>query len=200
MIRWIVLLVVADIGLVLGLSFYLQPTNFSSCMKAPVAGVEGCEKADAIVVISGGNTSARTEAGIDLYLQGWADTLIFSGAAYDKSGPSNAATMKEAAVARGVPEGAIILDEEAETTQQNAEQTQQILRAQNYDDIILVTSGYHQRRASIAFSMYATDITVRNYPVVNDGDWGWWWFLTPRGWWLAGGEVVKIIATYAGAA
>jgi len=62
-----------------------------------------------------------------------------------------------------------------------------------------VTSGYHQRRASLEFNKQAESVNIRNYPVTEDNDWGWFWWATPRGWWLAGGELVKIIAYYLGA-
>ncbi|NCS83187.1 YdcF family protein, partial [Candidatus Saccharibacteria bacterium] len=128
-----------------------------------------------------------------------ADVLVFSGAAQDKSGPSNAAVMKTIAQEHGVPTSAIIIDEEAETTRQNAEKSTSLFTQNGFEDVILVTSGYHQRRASLEFAQRAETIEIRNYPLTQDNDWGWWWWMTPRGWWLAGGEAAKIIAFYLGA-
>lgn len=196
--RWLTIIAIVVIGFIVGTSVYLQPNDFMACGKQPVVDT-ACNKADAIVVVSGGDTEARTTAGITLYQQGWAHYLVFSGAAFDKSGPSNAATMMAQAQAAGVPNSAILIDEDAVNTQQNAENTQSIFQERNFTDVILVTSGYHQRRASLEFNKLADGITIRNYPVVQDDDWGWYWWLTPRGWWLAGGELVKIIAFYAGA-
>lgn len=195
--KWLIgagALVVVFIALV---TVYLQPNNFLNCETAPVAG-GACNKADAIVVVSGGDTQARTAAGIQLYKNGWADTLIFSGAAQDKSGPSNAEAMELQATQAGVPESAIVIDKDAESTTQNAENTKTILEKRGYEDVILVTSGYHQRRASLEFKKQSENIAIRNYPVTQDNDWGWFWWLTPRGWWLSGGELVKIIAFYIG--
>lgn len=185
------------VALILGLSFYLQPNDFMSCGKQPVVNSE-CAKANAIVVVSGGDTTARTAAGINLYKKGWADYLVLSGAALDKSGPSNAAAMKIQAEEAGVPAYAILVDEEAMNTQENAVNTQSIFNDRDFHDVILVTSGYHQRRASLEFNKRAGDTIIRNYPVVSDQDWGWYWWATPRGWWLAGGEVAKIIAFHLG--
>lgn len=183
---------------IVGASIYLQPNSFIGCSDVP-NNETGCGRADAIVVVSGGDTTARTQAGIDLFTKGWADTLVFSGAAQDKTGPSNAAAMKTQALNAGVPEMAILIDEDAANTQQNAQNTQSIFASNNIHDAILVTSGYHQRRASLEFNKLTDAVEIRNYPVVNDQDWSWFWWLTPRGWWLAGGEVVKVIAFYAGA-
>ena len=40
-----------------------------------------CRKADAIVVVSGGDTNARTDEAIKLYKEGWAPLIVVSGAA-----------------------------------------------------------------------------------------------------------------------
>ena len=196
--KWLFIIPVVIVGLIIWLSIYLQPNSFIGCGELPTDDGQ-CKKADAIVVVSGGDTQARTAAGITLFKNGWADALVLSGAAQDKSGPSNAAAMELQAINAGVPSEAIIIDEEAVNTQQNAENTHSIFKRNNISDVILVTSGYHQRRSSLEFNKSANDVTIRNYPVINDKDWSWYWWLTPRGWWLAGGEMVKIIAFYLGA-
>lgn len=197
--QWIITLIVLVVGLIVGITIYLQPNDFLSCRDKPVTQTS-CDKADAIVVVSGGNTNARTEAGVRLLQNGWADKIVFSGAAQDKSGPSNAAAMKKHAIGLGVSEDAIILDEMSETTQQNAERTASIFKDNDFKEVILVTSGYHQRRASLEFNKLSDGVLIRNYPLTQDGDWGWWWWMTPRGWWLAGSEIAKIIAFYLGSA
>lgn len=195
--KWLFVIPIVFIALILGATLYLQPSNFRGCSDKPLENTS-CGKADAIVVVSGGDTQARTAAGISLYKNGWADALIFSGAAYDKSGPSNADAMRSQALEAGVPAHAISVDEAAESTLQNAINTKSIFQQNNYHDVILVTSGYHQRRASLEFGKVADSVTIRNYPVTQDSDWGWYWWMTPKGWWLAGGELVKIIASYMG--
>jgi len=195
--KWLFIIPALFIALIVGISIYLQPNSFMACGEAPVSGTK-CGTADAIVVVSGGDTEGRTAAGINLYKQGWADYLVLSGAAYDKSGPSNAAAMKKQATRAGVPEAAILIDEESVNTQQNAENTQSIFKQQDFHDVILVTSGYHQRRASLEFNKRTDNVVIRNYPVISDKDWSWFWWVTPRGWWLAGGEIVKIVAFYFG--
>jgi uncharacterized SAM-binding protein YcdF (DUF218 family) len=198
MTKWLFIIPAFIAALIIGLSFYLQPNDFIGCSAQPTANTH-CDKADAIVVVSGGDTEARTAAGITLYKDGWADYLVLSGAALDKSGPSNAAAMKLQAKNAGIPDDAILIDEEAMNTQQNAENALSIFKERNFGDIILVTSGYHQRRASLEFNKRAGDTVIRNHPVVTDKDWRWYWWVTPRGWWLAGGEVAKIVAFYLGA-
>lgn len=196
MIRHLIITVVAFVAIIFGLSLYLQSDDLSKCGDKPSMAV-GCEPVDAIVAISGGDTEARTKSAIDLYKNGWAKILVFSGAAQDKTGPSNAAAMKTIAISLGVPESAIKLDEYAETTKQNAENSRTIFTELNVKKVILVTSGYHQRRAGLEFNKRTGDVKIINRPDSNDKDWSFWWWLTPNGWYLAGSELVKIVIFYA---
>lgn len=196
--KWLIIFPLIAIVAIIAIGVYLQPNDFRTCTTTPATSGE-CTKADAIVVVSGGDTIARTAAGIELYKNGWADHLIFSGAASDKTGPSNAAAMRHQAEDAGVPSNVILVDETSLNTKQNAANTKSIITEGKFHSIILVTSGYHQRRASLEFNKLADNgLVIRNYPVAQDGDWSVWWWLTPRGWWLAGGELAKIIAFYIG--
>lgn len=177
---------------------YLGPNDLRFC-SAP-SGTGNCKKADAIVVISGGDTTARTAEGIKLYKAGYASMLILSGAAADKSGPSNAQVMQQQAIDAGVPASSTLLEENSETTGQNAQNTMALVKQRGYSSIILVTSAYHQRRALLEFQRYGKGIAIRSHPVAEDKDWNRFWFLTPWGWSLAGSEIVKSIITAAGGA
>jgi uncharacterized SAM-binding protein YcdF (DUF218 family) len=133
-----VILAGAALTFFFGVGYYLSP-------QSPLS------KADVIVAISGGETQARTEEAVRLYNDGWAPNLIFSGAALDPSGPSNARTMAADARRAGVPASAIHLDETAANTRQNASGVEKIVHDEDYHSVILVTSPYHQRRAYIVF-------------------------------------------------
>jgi uncharacterized SAM-binding protein YcdF (DUF218 family) len=184
-------------SLVIGLSIYLSPNDLANCGAAPSEKAP-CQKADAIVAVSGGDTLARAREAIRLYQSGWGDKLIFSGAAQDKSGPSNAEVMRREASQAGVPDDAIITEELSATTKENAENTKRVFSDNEISSVILVTSAYHQRRAGLEFRARAGDIELRNHPVPQDKQWSSWWWATPNGWYLAIGEFVKIIAFYVG--
>lgn len=183
---------------VISLSIYLAPDDLAQCGPKPTSRKE-CLSADAIVAVSGGDTSARTKEAITLYRNGWAPKLIFSGAARDKSGPSNAEAMRREARTLGVPDQDIITEEYSETTKQNADKTQAILERNDVHSVIIVTSAYHQRRASLEFTARsAGKVNVRNHPVAGDKQWSGWWWVTPTGWYLAVSEFVKITLFYIG--
>ncbi len=198
--RTIIGVVLGVAALVIGLTFYLGPNDLSGCGDQP-SSKEGCRQANAIVAISGGDTTARTNEAIRLYQNGWAPKLVFSGAAQDKSGPSNAEVMRRLALAAGIPDSAIIIEDQSATTEQNAQNTQSIFTENHISSVILVTSAYHQRRAGLEFTAdSAAGISVRNHPVEVDKQWSAIWWLTPGGWFLALSEVVKILAFYLGGA
>lgn len=188
-------LIVAIISLV---SVYLSPDDLRSCTSPE--GVGKCSKMDAIVAVSGGDTNARTDEAIRLYKEGWAPIIVFSGAAADTSGPSNAKAMARRAFEAGVPDQAIVTEEFSRTTAENALNTSQFIVEQSLQRIVLVTSAYHQRRASLEFaSILGPSVAIINHPVATDKQWaGFWWWTTARGWWLAGGELLKITAFYSG--
>lgn len=195
MIRAIVMVgVTSMLAVIWGVPRYLAPDDLANCVK-PVVGT--CAAADAIVVVSGGDTNARVAEGVQLYKAGWAPKLIFSGAAADETGLSNALAMKKFAISIGASESIISTDEYAKTTAENARNTSRMIDQAGIKRVILVTSAYHERRASLEFARYLDpNVTLVRHPVSEDRQWSSLWWATPTGWWLAGGEIVKIISFY----
>jgi uncharacterized SAM-binding protein YcdF (DUF218 family) len=162
LVLFVLLLIAA--GVLFGIGYYLSPQS-------------QLQKSDAIVAISGGETQERALEAIKLYQQGWAPVIIFSGAAADSSGPSNAKAMAIQAEQAGVPASDILLDKTSENTEQNATNVASIIHEEGYTSIILVTSPYHQRRADIVFRRaLGPNVTILDHSAV---DTGWrrsdWW-------------------------
>lgn len=171
---------------------YLGPNDLRGCTPRPTS--DKCQAADAIITVSGGDTIARTSEAVALYQRGWAPLLIFSGAAADISGPSNARAMKRYAVENGVPEKAIVIEEFSQTTAENAVNTSIFIKKQDLKRVIIVTSAYHQRRAELEFNVRLGDeIVIVNHPVATDRQWTKYWWTTGIGWQLALGELSKIL-------
>ncbi len=177
------------------ITVFLGPDSLRFC-QAPSTG--DCRKADAIVVVSGGDTAARTAEAIKLHKAGYAPHIIFSGAAADTSGPSNAFVMRAQAVAAGVPGEATTIEEKSTSTDQNAAYTVKLAKEAGYQSLIVVTSAYHQRRAQLLFQHYGVGMDIRSHPVAEDKDWNRFWWLTPRGWSLAISELSKSAVTSTG--
>lgn len=133
------------------LGFYLSPQSKLS-------------KVDVIVAVSGGDTAARTDEAVQLYRDGYAPKIIFSGAALDPNSVSNAKAMSIIAQNQGVPSKAIELDEAAMDTHQNAIDVATLVKRKEYKSIILVTSPYHQRRVYTVFRQaLGNNITILNH-------------------------------------
>jgi uncharacterized SAM-binding protein YcdF (DUF218 family) len=163
------------------LGFYLSPQSKLS-------------KVDVIVAVSGGDTAARTAEAVQLYRDGYAPKIIFSGAALDPNSVSNAKAMAMIAEKQGVPAKAIELDEAAMDTRQNASDVANIVKRDDYKSIILVTSPYHQRRVYTVFRQsLGKDTTILNH---SSADKLWrrsHWWATDYSWNLTISEAQKTI-------
>jgi uncharacterized SAM-binding protein YcdF (DUF218 family)/glycosyltransferase involved in cell wall biosynthesis len=124
-------------------------------------------KADAIVVFAGGvgesgraggGAQERLKQAVDLYKAGYAPWMIVSsGYVYSLR---EAEVMQATAVALGVPASAIVLEQHAANTYENVRFVNEILRDHHWTRILLVSSPYHMRRASLVWRRQAPDVTV----------------------------------------
>ncbi len=127
--------------------------------------------ADAIVVFAGGvgengkaggGTPERLNEAVDLYRAGYAPYLVFSsGYVYSFK---EAESMRDLAVAQGVPASAIVLEQRATNTYQNVRYVDDILRDHKSKSILLVSSPYHMRRATMVWRKIAPEIAVTPTP------------------------------------
>ena len=135
-------------------------------------------KADAIVALSGDTSGARAAKAVELYRAGHAPVIIFSGASVDPSSAPSAELMAREAIALGVPRDAIVVEPLARTTEDNARLVREVMVQRGYRSALLVTSGYHERRAALAFSraFEGSGLSFSNAPAA-DPDWDpvlWW--------------------------
>lgn len=158
------------------LSFYLLVfyTPLVWFAAKPLRISQAPEKADCIVVFAGGvgesgqvgqGYEERVKYAVDFYKNGYAENLIFSsGYMYIYKEPL---IMKALAVSLGVPEDVIILESESRSTYENVKFTADLLDKYGYKKILLVSSPYHMRRASLVFNKIAKSLEVRYMPVTN---------------------------------
>jgi uncharacterized SAM-binding protein YcdF (DUF218 family) len=130
--------------------------------------IEQMESADAIVVLGGGvstPSSPRLYAEISaagdrvlhaarLFRAGKASWIIVSGGrgmVPGKDADSEAEAMRSVLIELGVPEDAVIAEEESRNTRENAISTKRILDSRGFKKILLVTSALHMPRAMKSF-------------------------------------------------
>lgn len=188
----VALVVIAGLffAVVFGINKFLAVDDLKGCGPTP-SSKTGCQTADAIVAISGGDTAARTKEAIALYKNGWGNKLIFSGAAADTSGPSNAEVMERQAINAGVDTSDIVTESISKTTTENAAETSNIFTEHQIKSAIVVTSAYHERRAMLEFNKRALGVKISGHPVANDKQWSKHWWLSATGWSLAIPETVR---------
>ena len=134
--------------------------------------------ADAIVVLGGGIAPAtaprlypdlneagdRLWYGARLFRAGTASKLIVSGGRPPgRSAPASPA-MQKMLVDWQVPMDAIIMEAESRTTYGNARHTAALCRTQEIDEIVLVTSAAHMRRALATFRSTAPQLQIHPAP------------------------------------
>jgi uncharacterized SAM-binding protein YcdF (DUF218 family)/glycosyltransferase involved in cell wall biosynthesis len=125
------------------------------------------QPADAIVVFAGGvgesgkaggGAQERVSHAVDLYRAGYAPRVLFStGYVFTFR---EAEVMKAVAIANGVPDTAIVLEEKATNTYENVELTRRMLDERGWRRILLVSSPYHMRRALLTWKEVAPHIEV----------------------------------------
>jgi uncharacterized SAM-binding protein YcdF (DUF218 family) len=115
---------------------------------------EAPQKADVIIVLNG--ASDRVPYAATLYKAGYAEKVLLSG---------DNRYMTQQALSLGIPESALLLEDQSETTFENGQYSLKIVQNQGYKSAIVVTDWYHTRRASIIFAHFFKGIHLTICPV-----------------------------------
>ncbi|MFM7840364.1 MAG: YdcF family protein [Nitrospira sp.] len=186
-LRWRRGLAVAAAGIVWIVGSPLTATLLAGFLESRLPSFDHTTTAkfDAIVVLGGGAAGKgslrpddelggvslqRTLCGVALFAEGRAPRLVFSGgdAAIFGTGPREAVAMKRVALQAGVPDQAIVLDDRARNTVENARGVTRVL---GQGSVVLVTSASHMLRATALFRAQGLAVTpapcaysVTNWP------------------------------------
>jgi len=125
-------------------------------------------KADAIIVIGGDHKPERVQRAVDLYQQGLAPIVIISAGTQVIEGKEHvpeAEVMRRQAMALGLPEMALLVENRSQSTFQNAYYVEGLCRERNIRSVLLVTSAYQSRRAAMIFrEVFGATISVHIQP------------------------------------
>lgn len=120
------------------------------------------QKADCIFTL-GSNDLRVAERAADIYLQGWAPLLIFSGGlgrlTSDLWVEPEADQFAKIAIDKGVPSSVILIENKSTNTGENVRFTQQLLKERRLDPqrFIVVQKPYMERRAYATFKKHWPD-------------------------------------------
>ncbi len=121
------------------------------------AQTDAARPADAIVVLgaavwSGGRPGpslyARTQHAITLYRAGYSSRLILSGG-LGKYPPAEAEAMRQLALAAGVPEQALVLEDRSHSTEENLANSKALMDARGWRTAVIVSDPFHLLRAEM---------------------------------------------------
>ena len=136
------------------------------------------EKSDCILVL-GSHDLRVAERGAELYLEGWAPLLVFSGGlgrlTQEIWSEAEADKFASIALAKGVPKEAILIENKSTNTGENILFTQQLFKEKAIDPqtFIVVQKPYMERRSYATFKRHwpnkkllvtSPQITLNNYP------------------------------------
>lgn len=138
---------------------------------------DGARRAQAIVVLGAaqyrGKPSpvlrARLDHAVALYHRGVAPRLVLTGGTAEGDTASEAAVSRVYALGAGVPDSAILLENEGRTTAQSLTQVARLLQARRLDTVVVVSDPFHVLRAER--SARRAGLTAYGSPTRTDDAW-----------------------------
>jgi uncharacterized SAM-binding protein YcdF (DUF218 family) len=100
---------------------------------------------------------ARLDHALDLWQRGLAPTLIFTGGMGTGDTTSEAAVSRLYALRHGVPDTAILMENEGRTTKESLAAVAVIMHARQMRSAILVSDPFHMLRLRILSTQYGVD-------------------------------------------
>ncbi|MBB6446764.1 YdcF family protein [Bacillus benzoevorans] len=111
-------------------------------------------KADVIILLSGEKEErGRMTKVAELYHAGYADRVLLTNA-------TSPGSSIEYAESFGIPRDALLTENKATSTYENALYAKEIVLERGFDSALVVTSNYHMRRAKLAFERVFHDSGV----------------------------------------
>ncbi len=135
-------------------------TSLTQYMIKPLAVTGEVRSADCIVVLGGGVdkggfltpiSSHRLLRGIQIYYEGRAKNIVFSGGSSEEGGVPEALVMAREARKLNVPVDAIFVEKTSKRTAEEGTEIRKMADARHWKSMILVTSFIHMKRAIMVF-------------------------------------------------
>lgn len=148
------------------------------------------ERADVIIVLSGGRGDERMRQAAELYQQGYAPLVLLSGGE-EMAGISVPEMLRRQALALGIPADALLSEPDSTSTGEQARYLRPLLEPRGVRRVIVVTSSYHSRRTRRLFrkGFEGSGIDIRVYPVQRD-------VFNPDGWWTREQDTETLVLEY----
>jgi len=167
---------------------------------------DNLRKADCVVPLLG-DSYFRFKKAVELYNKGYAENIVVSYYREDKPELDDYYNFQRIFGLFDVPPKDYILrvfayfgkdaqniyftDAEVSSTYEEALASKELMAKHGYRSLILITSGYHSRRALMIFNSVfkKTDIKIYNYTILRP-------FFAPQEWWRKEGDCETVIREY----
>jgi uncharacterized SAM-binding protein YcdF (DUF218 family) len=154
------------------------------------------QKADAIVLLSGGDESRVGEA-VQIYKDKYAPLLILTLTSRNDAKRPGLGTeaLRQQVIGMGVASGDILVTgHTVSSTYDEADGVAALAKSKNLRSVIVVTDPYHSRRTKMIFTsvLEPQGLKVSIRPVRSHWFRSNTWFLSLEGWQLASSEVFKL--------
>ncbi len=148
------------------------------------------EKADVIIVLSGGRQDERVRQGAELYRQGYAPWVLLSGGE-ELEGIAVPDLLRQQAVRHGIPDSVLLFENHSSSTAEQARFLRPMLEQRGFRQAIVVTSNFHTRRTRYLFRRVfaGSPVETRVYAVQND-------FFSPVRWWTRDWDTEEVVLEY----
>lgn len=100
----------------------------------------------------------RVKSAAELYLDGYVDYVLVSGGQGSDEPVNEAYVMRDYAISLGVPDTAIIVDPQGNTTQDTVKNSIEICRQKGFSTILADSSFYHMPRIKMMYMASETDV------------------------------------------
>lgn len=117
----------------------------------------------------------RVNRGVELYQQGFAKKIIFSGGVDREDGTVEAEAMKNMAISQGVSAANILTEATSDSTYQNLLNSQQVMKQNQLQTSLIVTEPFHTPRASLIAQKLKMNYSVSP---ANSSCWSDWKYLS----------------------
>lgn len=148
------------------------------------------DRADVIVVLSGGRRDERVRQAAELFHQGNAPLVMLSGGE-EMVGISIPELQRRQALAHQIPASRLLFETGSTSTGEQARFLRPILERRGVRRAIVVTSSFHTRRTRYLFrkAFAGSPVEIRVYPVHRD------WFSSIE-WWTREQDTEQVVLEY----
>ncbi|MFC5446814.1 YdcF family protein [Paenibacillus aestuarii] len=138
--------------LIITLILYMTRYSWLHVLGNKLVVADVANKSDVIIVLGGeGGFAERSKKAAELYANGYAPTVLLTDGTFNYEHEKEINKMMSRLHALGVPESAMMLEDRAQSTFDNAKYTKQILLERGMKRALVITSDWHTMRAKLTF-------------------------------------------------